>query len=193
MTNKTAKELAQMFDAITARELLHATEGGDPRIAMLEHALTAAEQRGYGRGRGDGWQSMDSAPKDESPFLVRRRGQHAIVEASFYQDQEFMDGHPITEKYWCLHDMTNDAPLDDHPDAYEWTPIPGAVSNAVQTTSMSLSNYDYQRGKRDGLQELADYYHQQATLFYGVDNLVSAEKCLAIAQAIEAKIKEAQG
>lgn len=93
---------------------------GEIVVDVIRHLVS----QGYLRQPVADWnQDIRTAPRYGKEFLLRKKGKNWVVEAAIFQDQEFMDGHPITEKYDYLHDMTNDKDLGDDWEDYEWQPL----------------------------------------------------------------------
>lgn len=68
------------------------------------------------------WMTMETAPKDDTLFLCRKKSQpHVTFEASMFWDQESWE---IPEKYLVCQNMTTDEPLDDDFEDLEWRPLP---------------------------------------------------------------------
>ncbi len=88
------------------------------------------------------WRHIDTAPRDETSFLLRHKKTHVTVEALFYQDQEFLDGHPITEVYYVLQDLYKDEPIDACWDDYEWKPLVHN-DNVVEAPTISHDSIKY--------------------------------------------------
>lgn len=78
------------------------------------------------------WRPMNTAPKGEKLFLLRKKGTPVVVEAAFFHEYpDYADGQPYGEPFWDLRDLTNDEPVTDWADTedggstkYEWQEFP---------------------------------------------------------------------
>lgn len=86
--------------------------------------LDELKSKGLPRTADDGWQSIETAPKDEV-FVCRNKNKpHVTFEAVLFWDSESWE---MPEKYLCLHNMTIDEPIDQKWSELEWRPLPKAA------------------------------------------------------------------